>query len=144
MKLKLKLDVKEHEMSSEEKVREQNCIHQLAFKLHQKMPRDFKSYQMVVEHLMRNTHRYNKMDEDMHHEVSDMKMKEICDISVKKEVESNLSPVKTMKLCKMEQHDPCKDVNKKLHQIRALKRQNRITEQQNMVGELKKKLGTYQ
>ena len=45
-------------LSTDDKVKEQNRIRQLAFKARAKMPKDYKSFCLVAEHLMRNAHRY--------------------------------------------------------------------------------------
>ena len=55
-----------NEMSSEQgslkenTAKEKNHIRQLAFKAREKMPKDYKSFCLVAEHLFRNVHRYKK------------------------------------------------------------------------------------
>ena len=44
---------------------------------------------------------------------------------------------------KEDETDNCKDINKCLRQIRTLKRQNRIIEQQHLVAEMKQKHRSY-
>ena len=111
-------------LSTEEKVREQNRIRQLAFKARGYMPKDYRSYCLVAAHLVKNAHRYYK-DEDVKNE----------EIAEQKQA-FKLDP-------KTEKETACKEVNKKLREIRTLKRQNRIREQQELVAELKVNYGTY-
>ena len=49
--------------TTDDKVKEQNRICQLAFKARKKMPKDYKSFCLVAEHLAKNAHRYYKQDE---------------------------------------------------------------------------------
>ena len=49
-------------LSTEEKVRQQNRIRQMAFKARQILPKDFKSFCLVAAHLIKNAHRYFKVD----------------------------------------------------------------------------------
>ena len=98
-------------LSAEEKVKEQNRIRQLAFKIRQIMPKDQRTYSLVAAHLVKNAYRYYKDEEKM-----EIKKTE-------SEVEYN--------------EDPCVQVNRKLTAIRTLKRHNRIREQQKLVLELK-------
>ena len=55
----LKIDCKKYEgCSTEEKVREQNRIRQLAKTAREKMPKDYESFCLVAAHLVKNAHRY--------------------------------------------------------------------------------------
>ena len=55
----LKIDCKKYEgCSTEEKVREQNRIRQLAKTAREKMPKDYESFHLVAAHLVKNAHRY--------------------------------------------------------------------------------------
>ena len=128
--LDVKMDRKNFQiMSTEEKVKEQNRIRQLAFKDREKMPKDYKSFVLVAAHLIKNAHRYYSSEEmggvkgvlDCYSAIG-------CVLS---EENSELS------------EDVCKHVNKKLREIRTLKRQNRIREQQELVVKLKQQYGTY-
>ena len=122
-------------------MREQNRIHQMAFKVWKKMPKDFKSFQMVAEHLLRNAHRYYKTDEEKKIDLN-------TDVKKEEMIEENQSRTLT-KQCESEnmERNPTEvsiiDVNKMLHENRTLKRQNRIREQQELVNNLKKKVGVY-
>ena len=117
-------------MCPEEKVKEQNRICQLAYRAREKMPKDYKSFCLVAAHLVKNAHRYFAA-EAIQNEVK---------------VEGNHIPggfddCRTVKNESIE--DACKDVNRKLREIRTLKRQNRIREQQSMVNTLKVVRGSY-
>ena len=107
-------------MSAEEKVRQQNRIRQFAYKVREKMPKDYESYCLVAAHLIKNAHRYYNVESDVKSQVG-----------VKMEQDSN------------DVDSECKTVNKKLREIRTLKRQNRIIEQQEFVSELKSSTGSY-
>ena len=119
--IKQDLDVKIIEnvsMSVEDKVREQNRIRQAAYKAREKMPKDYKSFCLVTAHLIRNAHRYYGADEVKNEEMKVTK-------------EENEEETETI------------TVNKILREIRTLKRQNRIREQQQKVILLKDQFGTY-
>ena len=49
-------DSKKRLLSTEDKIKEQNRIRQLAFKARDKMPKDFKSFCLVAAHLVKNAH----------------------------------------------------------------------------------------
>ena len=141
-KVDLKLDVKsiDHktdEKSREDKIKEQNRIRQMAFRIRQKMPKDYETYCSVAEHLMKNAHRYQKPVEEIKvDEIVHVKKEETFE--VKKEIESPVK-VKSDDLSL----DPCKDVNKQLRTIKSLKTQNRIREQQHKVCIMKDQFGSY-
>ena len=120
-------------MSAEEKVKEQNRIRQLAFKAREKMPKDHKSFCLVAAHLIRNAHRYFISEE------IDPDIKKELDVEIKKENKSEYGSQ-----MKIENSDEeCREVNKVLRQIRTLKRQNRIREQQMLIEKLKSQQGSY-
>ena len=137
-------DLKKHidtKMSPEGKVKEKNRIRQLAFKARDKMPKDYKSFCLVVDHLARNAHRYynNKGGPDPSKAIIK------CD-SVKIDVKQESLPPEDRchQPCQSDAtSNQCKDVNKLLREIRTFKRQNRILEQQERVEKLKKLEGTY-
>ena len=121
-----------HGLSPEEKVKEQYRIRQLAFKAREKMPKDYRSFCLVAAHLVKNAHRYFQ-----HDYVDEESLKEEKSSQLKKEVS----------FCKNEpvenKEDECKEINKRLREIRTLKRQNRIREQQMLVNKLKDVKGSY-
>ena len=86
------------------------------------MPKDYRTYSLVAAHLVKNAHRYYPAEETT-----------LFEDSIKCETDKK----------QMEEEDNCKVVNKCLREIRTLKRQNRIREQQNMVKELKERHGSY-
>ena len=121
---------KQKGLSCEDKVKEQNRIRQFAFKVREKMPKDYKSYCLVAAHLVRNAHRYYKeewKEEALKEEHIQVKLNasKVCDPET--ELDSNVIN---------------QEVNKLLREIRTLKRQNRIIEQQERVLKLKK-YGSY-
>ena len=74
-------------MSTEEKIREQNRIRQLAFKVRGKMPKDYKSFCQVAVHLVHNAHRYEweiEPEKDVHAEVEAI----VADLLKKEEIKS--------------------------------------------------------
>ena len=89
----LEIDVKDHEYKKDNisreqmKVREQNRIRQLAFKVWQRMPRDYKSFRMVAQHLLKNTHRYKKGESSENEEILVAKKEENSEL-LKQELES--------------------------------------------------------
>ena len=115
MKIKEKVEVKvdckdksaEKILSTDQKVKEQNRIRQLAKKAREKMPKDYKSFCMVAAHPVRNAHHYYDGNPDENR----LEMMEV-----------NGSAPQS----KLEVEDKCKAVNQKLRYIRTLKRQNRI------------------
>ena len=88
------LDVKEKpfDVSAEEKCKQQNRIHQLAFKAREKMPKDYKSFCMVAAHLTKNAHRYWNLDPEeakrIRTEAEQEVSRKIVDVSTMKEKES--------------------------------------------------------
>ena len=111
------------------------------------MPKDSKSFYMVACHLLKNVHRYYKEEEI----IPEIKM-ETIQKTIKKDPELDIKEekdVKKMKKCPGDLHhaelraDPCKGVNKQLHEIRTLKKQNRIREQQKLVVTMKSMYGSY-
>ena len=106
-------------LSTDEKVREQNRIRQLAFKVRERMPKDYKSFVLIAAHLVKNAHRYYAPQE-----IENMKSEE--------------GEPKSVDKC-----NECIVVNRQLREIRTLKRQNRIREQQKMVSALKEEKGSY-
>ena len=160
----LKLDVKTHELkmpqlsSDQSKVREQNRIRQIAFKVRQKMPKDYKSYKMVAEHLLRNADRYKNVQGEVGCNDAEMKKEEICKSCVKMEFSSREKSSAEEESCtneilKTEEsvtlkktatvEATCESVNKILREIKCLKKQNSITEQQEKFFQLKNKISTY-
>ena len=132
------LDVKTTHLSSEDKLKEQNHIRQLAYKVRKKMPKDFPTFCKVAEHLIKNAYRYNKSDDDFQEHLVDVKEEEKLEVkptSLRHDKGKQTSDAVTVGLCK--------DVNKQLREIRTLKRHNRIREQQEMVSKLKKEIETY-
>ena len=130
--LDFKMDENESENKDQEKkLKEQNRIRQLAFKAREKMPKDFNTFMKVATHLLKNAHRYHASDD-----VKVLKMDE----SFKGEIDNGVE-------CKndvsRDTEIMCKEVNKKLREIKALKSQNRIREQQGMVSKLKEEYGSY-
>ena len=83
------------------------------------MPKNYKSFCLVAAHLVKNAHRYYKVDEPVKSE--DMK----CTLNV---------PDNT------HEENQCIKINKQLHEIRTMKWQNRIREQQKVVNQMKKKI----
>ena len=124
------LDVKDtkdftiKELSGEEKICEQNCIRQLAFRAHKNMPKDFNSFCRVAEHLVKNAYRYYNIPES--DELKEEAVTPVNKIVKKSTVESS-----------------CQSGNKLLHTIRSLTRQIRIQEQQVLVKMLKSEVGSY-
>ena len=125
--------LKNYSMTPEEKVKEQNRIRQLAFKIRPKMPKDYKSYCLVAAHLLKNAHRYQNCDDP------DIKM----ELSFSFDNTDQKKYRKSEGSCENEKEDTVKLVNKKLREIRTLKHHNRIREQQVMVSETKEKFGSY-
>ena len=117
--------------SAEEKVKEQNRIRQLAFRARDKMPKNYDSFCLVVAHLVRNAHRYYNIEE--------VDKGIIESQTVKKGTGSEYSKQVTTE----NEDNECMNVNKKLREIRTLKRQNRIREQQSLVQKLKEGKGSY-
>ena len=118
-------------MSLEDKVKEQNRIRQLAFKVREKMPKDYRSYCLVAAHLVRNAHRYHK--EEVPENVRAEIIKE--ENTLKLSQSSHGAELETDSVISQ-------DANKLLREIRTLKHQNRIIEQQERVLKLKK-YGSY-
>ena len=68
------------------KFREQNRICQIAFKVRQKMPKDYESFCKVASHLSRNADRYFKSDkEEINPDLLHCDVKPVQDIIIKKE-----------------------------------------------------------
>ena len=99
-------------MSAEHKVKEQNRIRQLAFKVRGIMPKDYKSYCLVAAHLVKNAHRYWDLESKEGKEVKSAVENEIGNVSME-------SKDKTTE---------CIEVNKRLREIQTLKR---LTETEN-------------
>ena len=114
-------------LSTEEKVKQQNRVRQLAYKARKAMPKDHRMYCLVAAHLLKNAHRYCNVEPEeaakIKQEVEDVKKSVVDD-------ENNSSA------------EYCREINKRLREIRTLKRQNRIAEQQALVGKLKEE-GSY-
>ena len=64
-KVDVKVDCKKTSkgLSSEEKVKQQNHLRQLAKTAREKMPKDYQSFCMVAAHLVKNAHRYYDKNE---------------------------------------------------------------------------------
>ena len=107
-------------LSTEGKIKQQAKISQLAMKARKSMPKDYKSFCLVTAHLIRNEHRYWEKD----------LVESLCEAASSVQQEDKYT------------QDEAKDINKMLRGIRALKRQNRITEQQASVVLLKDQYGT--
>ena len=122
------------------------------------MPKDYKSYKMVAEHLLRNADRYKNVQGEVGCNDAEMKKEEICESCVKMEFSSPEKPSAEEESCtngilKTEEsvtlkktatvEATCESVNKILHEIKCLKKQNRITEQQEKFFQLKNKISTY-
>ena len=104
MELTEKVDVKVNcknakPLSTEDKVKQQNCICQLAKTAREKMPKDSKSICVVAAHLMKNAHIYYSE-------------KDVMESSKEKELKNP----------EMEPKEKCKHLNQKLWSIRFLKR----------------------
>ena len=155
--LKKYLDVKLVEkeclsgLSPEQKIKEQNRIRQLAFKIRDKMPIDYRTFCLVAAHLVKNAHRYFKENNENQSGKSDINVKEedrgpefeiFLEAPVKNELNQDTLKEDSQDNWSLN-NNKCKDVNQTLRQIRNLKRQNRITEQQGMVSQLKRTLGMY-
>ena len=113
-----------NEMSSKVKAKEKNRIRQLAFKVREKMPKDYKSFVSVANHLVKNAYRYHNIDE------------------LKKD--ENTEEIKLERPIQQEDEKSiCKEVNKKLREASALNCQNQIIEQQELVSKLKIEHGSY-
>ena len=152
MKVDLKLDVKSldpksSESSSEDKTKKQNRIRQMAFKIRKKMPKDYNSFKLVLDHLVKNTPRYYKTDVEVKlaEDETGLKKEEICEDIVKKEIiESDVKPDIRCDDVKVKSADvSCMAINKKLREICSLKKQNRIKEQQQLVTNLKHEVGVF-
>ena len=122
-------DSKKRLLSTEDKIKEQNRIRQLAFKAWDKMPKDFKSFCLVAAHLVKNAHRYWEIGKGNVTKIKSEAEQEIWSKDIVAVSETSTTE--------------CIDVNKVLREIRNLKRQNRITEQQILVTKLKEKYPTY-
>ena len=79
-------------LSTEDKVREQNCIRQLAFKVRDKMPKDYKTFLLVAAHLVRNAHRYWKHEgeTDAAHDLDDFSVKYEKDMKTDLEIKMTM------------------------------------------------------
>ena len=152
MPLKLEVKSLEHKgksLSGDEKMKEQNRIRQIAFKVRQKMPKDYDSFCKVAEHLVKNAHRYKKLEnaEEVGNEFLFKVKNEEMSPEIKKENlscdEQKATDIVNSAIKLEESGDPCKDANKMLREIKALKGQNRLTEQQECVRKLKEKVDSY-
>ena len=142
---------------TEGKSKEQNRILQLAFKARDKMPRDYETFQQVAAHLVRNAHHYYKSDESMQSQpkMETIKEKVKCEEvmgeeikieNVKTEMKTELDTKCTDSIIRNNNECPamkCKDINKVLREIKTLKRQYRILEQQELFMKLKQSVGSY-
>ena len=150
-------DVKSEQnaLNDQEKLREQNRIRQLAFKLWQKLPKDYETFCKVASHLYKNAHRYgNTVNEIVAKPEPECKLENIVvkkeEIDVKQEQlddakQEQLRGGKQEELTgmKTEVMDPPKEINKQLRTIQSLKKKNRIREQQQLVAKLKSSYGSY-
>ena len=119
-------------LSAEQKVREQNRIRQFAYKVREKMPKDYESYCLVAAHLVKNAYRYKKENEEIGEVKFEVKSENDIETSAKCEVkQQNIAPQA------INTFSQCQEVNKILREIRTLKRHNRIREQQEKVQKLK-------
>ena len=96
------------------------------------MPKDYRSFLLVTAHLVKNAHRYWGVDSE-----------EAKKIKTEVEEEFNISGYGNCADSSGDKTTKCIEVNKLLREIRTLKRQNRIREQQNLVGKLKENFGSY-
>ena len=117
-------EINQRGISPEEKVKEQNRIRQLAFKARSSMPKDYKSFCLVAAHFIKNAHRYWNIEPEK------AKQMKIEAEEVSKTENTQVSEAVLL-------------VNKQLREIRTLKRQNRIHEQQCLVEKLKRDHGSY-
>ena len=110
------------------------------------MPKDYKSFCMVAAHLVKNAHRY--------YNIEDSELKEEVISKVKQEVDSEDVPIThgndvkhSLKQKYAMQLGDDMDIDqigsKMLRSIRALKKQNPVQEQQDLVTKLKELVGTY-
>ena len=114
--------------SSEDKSREQNRIRQLAYKVRERMPKDYDTFMRVATHLVKNAHRYHSKESAMKNFDGQM---------------DGNSQVKSEDHPKEETEIELVQINKALREIQTLRRQNRIREQQEKVCKLKQQYGTY-
>ena len=130
--VKPNIDIKISEISvkkrgpPEDKLKEKSRIRQLAFKSREKMPKDYKSFCLVTAHLARNAHRYYKESEQS------LPQEFISEVTAKSK-NVTTQPKQENQNVTDGMSDKCKDINKMLREIRTLKKQNRIIEQQDMV-----------
>ena len=117
-------------ITPEDKVKEQNRIRQWAFKACEKMPKDFKSFCMVAEHLAKNAHRYWDINVE---DANKIKLEAEEQVSKRKKTTENMD----IRVAE------CMEVNKTLCEIQCLRWQNRIREQQALVSKLFSHVGTY-
>ena len=96
--LDFKMDFNDNTKSCNDKVKEQNRIRQIAFKVRAKMPKDYKSFMQVATHLIKNAHRYHSAEELNN-----------ADITVKNEVKLEIKKDLT--------ELNCKEINKQLRVI---------------------------
>ena len=103
------------EKSSEDKIKEQNRISQLAKTAREKMPKDYRSFCMVAAHLVKNAHHYYDSNAE---EVKQVKVED-----KEADLKSLEEDIKKFEMA-IDPEDKCKLVNQKLRCIRNLKRQN--------------------
>ena len=118
------------EVTPKDKVKQQNRIRQLAFKARKRMPKDYKSFCLVTEHFFKNAHRYWNIGEE---EARKIKIEAESEVGKKSDDAQSVTV-----------SNECIEVNKALRTIRALKKQKRIREQQDLVVKLRAGVGSYQ
>ena len=121
---------KSSEVTTKDKVKQQNRIRQLAFKACERMPKDYKSFCLVTEHFLKNAHRYWNIGEE---EARKIKIEAGNEVGKKSDDAQSVTV-----------SNECIEVNKALRTIQALKKQNRIQEQQDLVVKLRAGVGSYQ
>ena len=107
------------DMDSKKKSKLSNCVCQCALKARQYLPTDHGLFCLVVSHLLRNAHRYFKMEKP-----SDFQHRLLNYGNMPKETREEVIK-------------KCMDANKKVRAVCDLKRKNRIVEQQQCIAELK-------
>ena len=105
-------------MDNDEKNKIQNRVRQWSLKARESLPKDHGLFCLVVSHLLKNAHRYFSLEHPS-------------------ELQTSLLEEKISEVTKQKFIEDCKDVNRKVREIRALKSQNRVCEQKELVNELK-------
>ena len=113
------------EMKDESRSKIHNRVRQWSLKVRQAMPKDYRLFCLILSHLLKNAHRYFQMEKP-----SELQMKLFHDRCVAHNNREHLL-------------EECKEVNKKVREIRELKNKNRLVEQEQLVSELKQNYHTF-